>query len=161
MVHQRIQSLVNLVVCNLLIGHQKSIHHSDLFFIFVHVSSGDVSKAFSKSPLGIYVPQEKVAPWQVFWDLLQGIGLQLGGTQQSVPCCLPLLAASTYENHYGSHLYKDVNFPAVLLCANSCSAFFIYSSSVNSSENFLYIRIDRWFSHSNFAEEKVLGSCAH
>lgn len=75
--------------------------------------------------------------------------------------CPALLAAFTYQNHYGTHLYKDVSFPAVLLCASSSSTFFIHSSSVNSSENFLYIRVDRWFSHSNFAEEKVLGSCAH
>lgn len=151
MVHQRTQNLVIIVFRNLLIGYQKSLHHSDLFFIFAHVSSGDVSKAFSKFPLGIYVPQEKVAPWQVFWELLQGIGLQLGGTPAISACPPP-------QNHCGCHLYKDVNFPAVLLCASSSSAFFVYSSSVNSSENFLSIRVDKWFSHSNFAEEKVLFS---
>lgn len=63
--HQWTQRLVNLVFCILLIGPQKPLHPSDLFFIFSHVSSGDVSKAFSKFPFGTCVPQERVAPWHV------------------------------------------------------------------------------------------------
>lgn len=137
--HQWTQRLVNLVFC-ILIGPQKPLHPSDLFFIFAHVSSGDVSKAFSKFPFGIYVPQERVAPWQVF-----------GGHFRTLDCswevlnhlCPSFLSASTYQSHYGSCSVQDVNFPALLTCASSSgSASSICAYGVNSTENSLYTGVE-------------------
>lgn len=113
--HQWTQRLVNPVFC-ILIGPQKPLHPSDLFFIFAHVSSGDVSKAFSKFPFGIYVPQEGVAPWQVF-----------GGHFRTLDCsrevlnrlCPSFLAASTYRVIMAAALCRMSTSQLFSLCSSS------------------------------------------
>lgn len=154
--HQWTQRLVNLVFCILLIGPQKPLHPSDLFFIFSHVSSGDVSKVFSKFPFGTYVPQERVAPWQVF-----------GGHFRTLDCswealnrpCPSFLAASTYQSHYGSCSVQDVYFPT--LPSSSGLASSIYAYSVNSTENFLYTGVEGMVLLWKLQERKLefFGSC--
>lgn len=147
--HQWTQRHVNLVSCILLIGPQKPLHPSDLFFIFSHVSSGDVSKAFSKFPFGTYVPQERVAPWQV-----------IGGHFRTLDCSWE--AASTYQSHYGSCSVQDVYFPALLSSSGSASS--IYAYSVNSTENFLYTGVGGMVLLWKLQERKLEffgSSCAH
>lgn len=122
-----------------------------------HICSGMFPRLSANPHLGPMSHRKRLHPGKCFGIYFRALACSWEVLSSQCPA---ILAASAYQNHYGSHLYKDVNFPAVLLCASSSSAFFIYSSSVNSPENFLHIRADRWFSHSKFAEEKVLGSCA-
>lgn len=158
--HQKIQRLINLVFCIFLTEPQKSLHLSDLFFIFAHVGSGDVSKAFSKFPVGIYIPQERVALWQVFWKLLQGIEPQLRGAQQSEPHppgCLDLSEPPWQPQ-------QRQQFPSSSRVCPSASGlgFFISSSPATlTALRFIHtLELRDWFPHRNFAKEKV-GSCAH
>lgn len=74
------------------------LYPSDLFFIFAHAGSGDVPNAFSKFPVGIYVTQERIAPWQMFGDYSRALDCSWKLFSQ----CSSFLADSTYQNQYGS-----------------------------------------------------------
>lgn len=68
---------------------------SQTCFSYLHMSAlGMFPRLSAKSHLGSV--SHRKTPWQVFWELLQGIGQQLEGTQQSaLPSWLPLPIRTT------------------------------------------------------------------